>query len=464
MLLFVVLLAWTTTAFAALDTNYGVGSWIWTTQTKPQQLCRFWREFNIPKGDPIKQALMEIAADNTYLLFLDGREIGRGGDWADVTEYDVAQVLEPGSHVLSVEAFNDFDVAGLLAGLRIKFVSGRVMEIGTDTSWKIVPPTEKGLEKLTRAEPSWIAATIVGNFGDQPWGTPRRVIKADPVAPVRLRFWQEGWFQIAMLSVCGIALAICVRQTGKLAIQSKTQQMVRRERNRIARDIHDDLTARLTQLILLSEVVQGSLPPDSEPCEQVRRISEKARELSRSMNEIIWLVNSQRDTLRDFASFVCKYTQTFLEPTSICCRFDLDEEMPDTQFDLGVRRNLYLAVKESLNNVVRHAQATEVTLRIHCKGSDLLVAIEDNGKGFDPATADHGRNGLSNVIKRAADAHGVCQLITRPGAGCRVEIVIPLAPADQPQFRWLSLRWKSAETKPTPAIASVQDGNLTVVR
>jgi signal transduction histidine kinase len=463
--IFGVLATFPTLAAPAFDTNYGVGSWIWDKQTKPQQLCRFWREFDIPKSDPVRRAVMEIAADNTFLLFLDGREIGRGGDWADVTEYDVTQVLEPGPHVLAVEAFNDFDAAGVLAGLRISFLSGRVMEIGTDTSWKIVPSDDKALEKLTHSEPSWPAATIVGKFGDQPWGTPRRVIKADAVAPVKLRFWQEGWFQIALLSVCGVAMIICVRQAGKLAIQSQSQQMVRRERNRIARDIHDDLTARLTQLILLSEVVQGSLPPGSEPCEQIRRISDKARELSRSMNEIIWLVNSQRDTLRDFASFVCKYTQTFLEPTAICCRFDLDEEMPETQFDLGVRRNLYLAVKESLNNVVRHSHATEVTLRIRQQGSNLLVAVEDNGKGFDPALADHGRNGLSNVIKRAADAHGVCQLISQPGAGCRVEIVIPLAPPSRNHFSWLTPRSTTPSPGKTPELAhSARSENLTVLR
>ena len=68
LLFFVALSAWITTAAAALDTNYGVGSWIWAKQTKPQQLCRFWREFEVPKGDPVRRAIMEIAADNTYLL------------------------------------------------------------------------------------------------------------------------------------------------------------------------------------------------------------------------------------------------------------------------------------------------------------------------------------------------------------------------------------------------------------
>ena len=449
-------------ASAGLDTNYGVGVWIWADTTHEQQLCRFWRGFEIPRDDRVVRAILMTTADNSYLLFLDGREIGRGGDWADITKYDVTPLLDPGDHVLAVEAFNDYDAAGLLAGLRVTLASGRIMEIGSDQTWKVVPLTEKGWDKMTRPGPAWSAAKVVGALGDKPWGTPRHVIRGSAVEPVRLRFWQMGWFQITLLSVCGMALIVCVRQTGKLAMHSQSQQMVRRERSRIARDIHDDLTARLTQLILLSEVVQSTLPPGSEPCVQVRRISEKARELSRSMNEIIWLVNSQRDTLRDFASFVCKYAETFLEPTSIRCRFDLEEEMPDTQFDLGVRRSLFLAVKESLNNTVRHSQASEVTLRIHRQEHNVVVAIEDNGKGFDPARADRERNGLSNLMKRAAEAQGVCQVISQPGAGCRVEFAIPLAASSQRHFHWLASRWKWRAIKAPTAVSTLRTRDLSV--
>jgi signal transduction histidine kinase len=450
-------------ASAALDTNYGVGVWIWTNVTQEQQLCRFWRGFEIPKDDMVIRAVLMTTADNSYLLFLDGREIGRGGDWGDLTKYDVTQLLDPGPHVLAIEAFNDFDAAGVLVGLRVALASGRIMEIGSDESWKLVPLTQKGWETMTRPDPAWPAATVIGPLGTKPWGTPRRIITSGAVEPVILRFWQKGWFQIALLSVCGIALVVCVRQAGKLAMHSQSQQMVRRERTRIARDIHDDLTARLTQLILLSEVVQSSLPPGSEPCAQVRRISEKARELSRSMNEIIWLVNSQRDTLRDFASFVCKYAETFLEPTAIRCRFDLEEEMPDMQFDLGVRRNLFLAVKESLNNIVRHAQASVVTLRVRRQGHNIVVAIEDNGKGFDPAGADRQRNGLSNLMKRAAEAQGVCRVISQPGAGCRVEFAIPLAVSRQSNFRWLAGPRKVPEIKPPVPVSTLPTRDLTVV-
>jgi signal transduction histidine kinase len=169
------------------------------------------------------------------------------------------------------------------------------------------------------------------------------------------------------------------------------------------------------------------------------------------------VVNSQRDTLHAFASYVCKYAETFLQPTSIRCRFAVEEEMPDLPCDLGVRRNLFLAVKEALNNAARHSEASELVLSIHRQGKNIVVAMEDNGKGFNPAQADRERNGLSNMMKRATEAGGTCSFISQLGAGCRVEFVVPLArPAHHSNF--LSRLWKRGDplrtTPPTPPTVS----------
>ena len=145
-------------------------------------------------------------------------------------------------------------------------------------------------------------------------------------------------------------------------------------------------------------------------------VCEKARGLSRLMNEIIWMVNSKRDTFRDFTSYVCKYAETFLEATPIRCRFDVEEEMPDLPCDLGVRRNLFLGVKEALNNAVRHSGASEVLVQIRWREQQMVVAIEDNGHGFDPALDERQGNGLSNMIARAAEA-GVAFAVDHQPAG-----------------------------------------------
>ena len=419
-----------------LDPAWKVGSWIWTTETYDQQLCRFWRTFEIPPDSVVEKARFRIAADNSYTLFLDGQELGRGSFWRDLMEYDLSALsLKPGVHVLAVEAFNDFGAAGILTGLQLDLADGKAIEVASDSTWRIVPNSKKGWEKMTQAPGNWPTAKIMQVFGGAPWDKKPYLFKATQLPHIAIRFWQTGWFQFASLSLCAIALVICIRLLGKLAVHVQSGQIMRRERARIARDLHDDLTSGLTQLVLLGEVARRELPEESQSHQQVSRVCEKARNLSRSLNEIIWMVNSQRDTLQDFASYLCKYAETFMRSTTIRCRFDLGGEIADLPFDLGMRRNLFLAVKEALNNVARHSGATEVTVRIQHQEMAVMVVIEDNGKGFVTAEADCDRNGLSNIMKRAADAGGTCSIKSQPGSGCRVEFIVPLARRVQGRFR-----------------------------
>jgi signal transduction histidine kinase len=116
--------------------------------------------------------------------------------------------------------------------------------------------------------------------------------------------------------------------------------------------------------------------------------------------------------------------------------------MPDLSCDMGVRRNLYLAVKEALNNAARHSEATELVLSIYRQGQNIVVVIEDNGEGFEPALADRERNGLSNMKQRAAEAGGACSIASQPGAGCRVEFVVPLTRPAQIPSTFLSRFWE----------------------
>src|SRR5215213_6375484 len=97
----------TTISNSVLHPVYGVGSWIWADKTYDQQTCRLWRAFKIPRA-AVKHAQLNLTADNSYRLFLDGREVGRGGEWRGIGQYDLTWVLSPGVHVLAIEAFNDW--------------------------------------------------------------------------------------------------------------------------------------------------------------------------------------------------------------------------------------------------------------------------------------------------------------------------------------------------------------------
>jgi signal transduction histidine kinase len=415
-----------TAALLSEATNH-LGRWIWDAKTFDKQTCRFWKSFVVPPGTIVSRATLWITVDNSYQLFLDGREIGRGSDWRTLTEYDVTWLLNSGRHILAVEGFNDRLEAGLIFGLQMQLADQRVIEIVSDSTWRVVPNTLRNWTDQKVARFEWPYATVVGSIHQRPWENwPIGFTVEPPLHPIIVRFWQTAWFELTLVLVCALAVLFCLWLMTQLAAQSKGQRILQIERARIARDIHDDLGAQLTHLVLLGEVAQSELPADSGTRAQINNLCEKARDLSHAMDEVVWAVNSRRDTLRDFVSYVCKYAQYFLGSTPIRCRLDVEPEIPALPFDLPVRRNLFLAVKEALNNAAKHSQASEVFLRIYRHNQKATVVVEDNGMGFDPAKADLARNGMINMSQRMGEIGGLCAVTSQPGGGCRVEFTVPL--------------------------------------
>ena len=410
-------------ADSGFDRDNLVGSWIWDEHRVDRKLCRFWKVIEIPPGVSVKRARLRVTAHDTFHAFLDGNDFGLGSDWTHLAEYDLTKVLSPGPHVLAVEAFNEYEWAGLAAGLVVELSDGRKLEIPTDETWRIVPEETNGWRTRESADDNWPTATILFPFRDAPGlPLPVKVIPSSVLQPIVLQFWQRGWFQLTLLSFCAVVAGICLRLLAKITLQSKEKQTLQRERARIARDIHDDLGAVMTQLVLQGETAQSELAGEPETRAKFKRISDTGRRLVQSINEVVWMVNSQRDSLQDFENYVCRYAENFLRASSIRCRLDVDGEIPEAAFGLAQRRSLFLAIKEVLNNVAKHSGATEVLLKIHIENYEVMVTVEDNGKGFDPAIIDRTRNGLTNMAQRMKEVGGQCKIVSRPGAGCRVEL------------------------------------------
>jgi len=402
-----------------------MGAWIWDTNTFDRQTVRFWKAFEIPPGENVARARLRITADNEYILFLDGRELGRDAEWRHLYEYDITPLLESGKHVLAVEAYNSSREAGLVFGMRVGLSSGRVVEVKTDTNWLIVPNTLAGWEKRREPGADWRPATALSTFGTGPWGNQDYIDLVPPLQPIIVPFWQTSWFEILLGVICGTVSLVSFSLGTQVLLHNQEQQLLQRERARIARDIHDDLGTRVTQLVLQGEVAQTELPAGSKTRAQLERISEEAREALRAMDEILWAINPRRDNLHEFATFVCGHAQTFLKATPIQCLLDVEPAISSVAFDLPYRRSLLLAVKEALNNAAKHSQATELLLQIRRQGRGLMVAVQDNGRGFDPAHSKAERNGLDNMNQRMIEVGGTCRLTSAPGRGCRVEFHIP---------------------------------------
>lgn len=432
----------------------GIGNWIWTTNVTDKQTCRLWRSVQVPADTFVSRATLRITADNGYRLFLDGREVGRGGDVFSLTDFDLTPLMSSGQHILAVEAFNDAANAGVILGLQIELSNGQKLAVVSDPSWLVVPREVRHWESRREAEPDWLPARLVGFAGRQVWTQPERIIPAPPLQPVVVRFWQQPWFLATLVTLCMVVAGFSVRQGLQLTVQARSHRLLERERARIARDLHDDLGAGLTQLTLEGELILRQTGRETPTHRQVDALCNRGRALLGSLDEVVWAVNPRRDTVQDFAVFVCEHVQSYLGATELRCRLDVPEVMPATPLDLPARRNLLLAVKEAVRNAARHSQGDEITLQLRVTSDHLTVVVADNGRGL-PANEASSRNGLRNMQERLADIGGVCHVASQAGQGCQVTFTVPLvAPQPEPNrlvktAQQLFARRKSSENRTT---------------
>ena len=211
--------------------------------------------------------------------------------------------------------------------------------------------------------------------------------------------------------------------------QTERQRELEKERTRIARDLHDDLGATLTQIRFLSALESRDSQVPEGTRERMGQISEKSHEMVASLDEIVWAVNPVNDSMPHLANYLCHFAGEFFRPTPIRCRLDVDDSLPQASFTSEVRHNLYLAVREAMNNVSKHSRATEAWLRIRFRQSELCIIVEDNGCGFTLTAAPSGE-GLVNMRQRLEKIGGHFEITTRPGGGTVCEFRLPVDAAN----------------------------------
>lgn len=197
------------------------------------------------------------------------------------------------------------------------------------------------------------------------------------------------------------------------------------ERARIARDLHDDLGSSLTEISLLADAGLGQPPSVERAASRFGAIGAKARALVQALDVIVWLVNPSKDSLPFLAGYLGSYAEEYLGASGVNCRLKIPLDLPAVRLSADVRHNLFLAVKEVLHNLVRHAHASEARIQFNSHGGALEIAITDDGRGFDPAAPAEG-NGLANLRQRLAGIGGRCEIASQPGAGASIRLSLPL--------------------------------------
>ena len=189
------------------------------------------------------------------------------------------------------------------------------------------------------------------------------------------------------------------------------------ERNRIAMDMHDDLGSGLTRISILSEIAKTQLAEPEKAKAQLENISSYSRELIDSLQDIIWVINAKNDSLSALTTYLRESIVKFFEPFDINVQFDFPEKIQDTRLSEVQRRNLFLVIKESCNNIAKHAGSNQVNIRLIQSPDSFSFIIQDNGRGFEVHKTRAMGNGLKNMHNRLSQIGGSYELVSSPGNG-----------------------------------------------
>jgi len=244
-------------------------------------------------------------------------------------------------------------------------------------------------------------------------------------------FWMTTWFRLLMgLAVLSL-VALMVRFVSTRALQRRlrlleAQHALERERMRISKDMHDELGASLTRITLLSELAKRDLSDPGAMRKHLEKLSDSTRETAATMDEIVWAVNPKNDTLDRMAAYILQHAQEFLSVAGLDCKFEVPDLLPDQSVSAEVRHNMFLAIKETLNNIVKHSNATAVRITLRYTPPELEIVVHDNGRGFTDRDVTLFSDGLGNMQKRMEDIQGKVCLVSAPGQGTSVSLTVNL--------------------------------------
>jgi len=250
---------------------------------------------------------------------------------------------------------------------------------------------------------------------------------------VPLPFWKQVWFWAMTFFLATALLIVLARSIIRHRMRAEilrleNQRALEQERLRIAHDIHDDLGARVTQISLLSALAHDDPAFPEKARSSFDQISRMSRDLVSALYETVWAVNPENDNLDALGNYLCQMVNQLCEQGQLRCRLHVRELPTEIKISSQTRHNISMAVKEAVHNIIKHARASEVTVRIDLNESVLTVSVQDDGCGFQPGRNPSG-NGLPNMRRRLENIGGSCSIETEPGHGTTVLMRLALKPS-----------------------------------
>ncbi|MCH8494991.1 MAG: histidine kinase [Balneolales bacterium] len=222
--------------------------------------------------------------------------------------------------------------------------------------------------------------------------------------------WYRTWwaYLIYLVGVSGILYSAHTIRVNQIL---KVQGM----RNRIASDLHDEVSATLSSISYFAEAV-GRDDRVEEKKRFVELISASANDAKEKITDIVWAINPEHDDWKSFMAKCRRFASDLLESRDIKYQLRIDEEVTGKP-DMLVRQHLWMIYKEIITNAVRHSQATQIDVILTVKGNQLELVVQDNGVGL-PEKRESG-NGLRNIKKRAESIGAKLTLDTEANYGTR---------------------------------------------
>ena len=239
----------------------------------------------------------------------------------------------------------------------------------------------------------------------------------------------RGWF-VAVSGTLAAGLVLATRGGYRLrarrvaALQAARESAQRQERLRLSQDLHDQLGAELTQMVLAGGHARRQLAQNQLPDAKLAQIESTAQGLVESLGEIVWLTKPTNDTLDQLANYLGDLTSSVLEKAGLECVLEIPTDLPNAPVSYDLRHDLVLAVKEALHNAIKHAGAHAVSLTIKTTATEMSMVVRDSGRGFGEDTARTSGNGINHMKARLAK-HGGSATVASTPEGVVVTFTVP---------------------------------------
>jgi signal transduction histidine kinase len=243
-----------------------------------------------------------------------------------------------------------------------------------------------------------------------------------------LAFTFTRWYRHVEIDRDFLKLRISVEaQEKQIAVQAAEQRV----KDRIARDLHDDVAASMSGIRILSQVaIRQAANKTQNITPLLQQITHSAQATLDGLSDIIWAINAHTDYLNDVADRIRDYAVRTLEAHNIAYQLDISRNLPALDLEVEARRNIYLIFKESVNNVLKHSECKSLEIKLLVSDGFMTLIIADDGVGFNLEEVQRG-HGLDNLEKRAKDIGGTVEISAAPGLGTKIVFLLPL-PADTP--------------------------------